>query len=396
MSSSRSSSSSRRAAALAALATLAGGCAAHRTSRRAPAAAFRLAVLPIDNLSAAGAPLKRISSALEQALARRGIEVVCGDAIATFLRDHRIRSVSGIDAASARAARDERGVDGVLVTTLETWATQPFPRLGLAMRVVAASEEPEVLWVDGTTLAGDDSPGLFGLGFVRSMDRIERRVLDRLSGSLRAWLDGDAPRASACPSDRRFAPKVAYRAPQLANDRRYTVAVLPFVNESDRRHGGEIVALEFLRQLHAQERFTVVEPGEIREQILRYRLIMEGGVSLDYAMLLLRVLRADVIVAGTVREYQDGDPPRVSFTALALERETERIAWEATSFGNGNDGVFFFDAGYVNTAADLACRMARRSTEQMSEGVRRPVAAPERPARAGETTAKAGERPPTS
>jgi TolB-like protein len=398
MTSSRSSSARARAAiAVLAAALSLVACSAHR--KGAPSAGGarppRIALFPPESLADSAVPLKRVAMAVEVALRRRGIEVVSGDIVGRFLQAHRIRATSGVDTASARAARDELDVDGILLVDVERYGLRPYPLLGLTMRLVAASDEGEVLWIDAATMAGDEAPGLLGIGLVRSMDVLERRVLERLTGSLAAYLDGRAPRAPICVGESRFEPRISYRAPQLDLGRRYKVAVLPFVNESDRRHAGEIVSLEFVRQLHAIDRFTVVEPGELRDQILTYRFIMEGGVSLSYAMSLLKLVRADLIVAGTVREYRDGDPPRVSFTALALDRETERIAWEATSAASGADGVVFFDVGAVKTAGELACRMVRRAAEQLSAGGgRRPVGQEGSPARAGGPAAPAGEPRP--
>jgi TolB-like protein len=355
---------------VAALALAVAGCAAHAPVRPAiaPGPGYRIALLPLENRAGASAPTRQLSDGVELALRRRGFEVVAGGIVGDFLQRHRIRSVSGIDREASRAAREELGVEGVLVVTLESYVPRPYPRLGFLMRLIAAGDEPEVLWADGYTLAGDESPGLLGLGLVRSMETVQRRVLDRLTGSLMDRLQGRAV-ARLCASDGRFDPKIGYQAPQLRRGKPITVAVLPFVNETDRRHAGEVVAAEFLRQLNATDAFRVVEPGEVRDGILRNRLIMEGGVSLDYARILLTLVQADVVITGIVRDYRDGEPPRVAFTAFALEQESQRIVWQGTSYSLGDDGVFFFDAGYVKTADELACRMVRRSIAQMSRGV---------------------------
>lgn len=377
MTSSRSCSGSARTLAAALAAATALGCAGARPPAPPPlgTASPRILMLPLDDLAGHDVPLARLGAETIAALRRRGLDLVPPDDAEAFLRRHRIRSAAGVDLRTARLARDELGASAVLVTSVETWAARPWPRLAAAMRLVRTGDSPEVLWSDGAAAAGDERPGLLGLGLVRSADVVDRRVLDRLAGSLSAWLAGRGPRAPRCEADGRYAPRISYRAPQLEPGRHYTVAVLPFRNETDRPHAGELVALEFVRQLHALDRFTVVEPGEVRDDLLQYRLIMEGGVSISYAMTLLRTLRADLVVVGTVFDYRDdGGVPRVDFTALALDRSTERIAWQASSRGAGDDGVWLWDAGAVKTAGDLSCRLVRRAADQLATAAgRRPV-----------------------
>jgi hypothetical protein len=400
MSSSTSSSGELRSVALAvALAAAAlAGCGPHRGAVPVGTPSLRIAMFPVENLAAASTPVEAISSSIQAAVAKRGLELVPRDEVEAFLQSHRIRNLAGVDLETARAAREELHADAILVTVIQAYSARPVPRLGLAMRLVATGDDPEVRWIDQVSMSGGESPGLLGLGLIRSMDRLQARVLDRLTGSLAAYTSGRGTPAPTCSGDGRFDPRISYRAPQLAPGRRYTVAVLPFVNGSERRYAGDLVALEFVRQLRARDRFTVIDPGEVRDQLLRYRLIMEGGLSLDYAKTLLRVLRADVVVAGTVREYLDGDTPRVSFTAFALERESGAIAWQASSSGTGTDGVFFFDAGSVGTVGELACRLARQATDQLASGSgRHPFGASGAPARSADSDSEAAlATPPTT
>jgi heptaprenylglyceryl phosphate synthase len=49
----------------------------------------------------------------------------------------------------------------------------------------------------------------------------------------------------------------------------------------------------------------VLDPGEVRSALLDYRIIMAGGISIDLARSMLTMLRADLVVAGRVRSYDD-------------------------------------------------------------------------------------------
>ena len=194
-------------------------------------------------------------------------------------------------------------------------------------------------------------------------------MLNNISASLALYLGGKGPSATACPGGGRFGPKALFRSPLLDAGRIASVAVLPFVNETQWRNAGDVIALQFVRQLEASGRFHAVEPGVLRDELLRFRIVMEGGVALDSARIVLDLVQADLVLAGYVREYEDaagpGAAPRLQITALLLERKNNEVVWESTSYSQGDAGVFFFDAGLVRTMPGLACRMVASAVAAM-------------------------------
>jgi hypothetical protein len=349
------------------LVTAAGMACAARPAAQAhgPKEHTRVAVLPPDNLSSGSVPTRELRDAVELALARRGVEVVSGDLVERFLARYRLRYTGGIDGAAAKAAGEEMGVDGVIITSVEQYVAGESPRLALTLRLVAANDQATLLWVDGISRAGDEKPGLLGLGIIGDMRKLEAKVLPRLADSLGRFLEGHGPAAPPCPDGGRFRPKVPYRSPMMDPKQTYTVAVVPFRNLTARRGPGEVVALTFVRQMAAVPNFKVLEPGVVRDLLLRFRIIMEGGVSVDQVRTILGALGADLVVAGDVFEFVASGVPNVNFNATILEGHTGRIVWQSTSYNRGDDGVFFFDAGMVSTSSALTCRMVRSAVDGM-------------------------------
>ncbi len=346
------------------------GAAPRPTARPVPPRIARIALLPVDNASGGSAPARPLQAAVEAALRARGVELVTGEPVDRFLAAHRMRFTGAVPIEPAAAAAGELGVDALLVTSLEQYVALGVPRIGVGMRLVSAEPRPRILWADAAALAGDGAPGLFGTGLVRSMPVLQQRAVDALADSLRRWLaTGAAPRG--CAREARFAPRIRYRSDLLEGEVR-TVAVLPFVNETLRRRGGDVVADAFVRGLAATGRFEVVEPGLVRDSLLARRVVMEGGVSLDTARLVLDALDSDLVVAGYVRELAEdmggGVPPRVDFTALMIDRRTEEIVWEVSSYHQGDDGVWAFDRVRVRSAGALACRMIASASELAAWG----------------------------
>jgi len=329
-------------------------------------------VLPVSGLSGRPAPLGEVRTALEQALRDRALEVVPREEVEAFLARNRIRWTGGLDIADARKARDELHAASILVASVDAFQAEVPPRIGIRARLVSPSAR--VLWSDVAVRTGDGTPGLLDLGMIDDVNVLTAQTVKALSDSLTAYLYG-VKLAPACGGGTgRFGPQVTFRSRPIDG----SIVILPFVNETSRRNAGDVVALEFLRQLHAAG-VPVSEPGVAREQLFKFRLQTSPGVSLDTARVVMELLDADFVLAGTVRDFIDPSTsfgePMVQFTAQLLDRKNDEIVWQSTSLHRGSDGVFFFDAGHVGSALDLSCRMVQRAVASLVDRAK-----PDRPA----------------
>jgi TolB-like protein len=320
----------------------------------------------VQNLSGRPAPLKALAEAIELTVRSHGFDVVAGDAVKRVLAAHRIRFVGGLDAATAKAMRDELGVDAVLVSTVQIHDPTFPPKFGLEQRLVSVAGPPAIVWADGVAVGGTDSPGLLGLTVIPSVEVLQAKGLAQLGDSLAAYVDdGRAP----APTCGRIQPRVISRPRGLYGTGRPTIAVLPFVNQTNRRDAADAVALEVVRQLQMSGRFDVVEPGVVRSELLALRIILEGGASFDTTRVMGSSVHADILVSGYVRDYTDlpgrSGPPRVEFSVYAVDRVSGDVVWWSNSRATGEDGVLFFGLGRVSTAASLACGAARGVAERV-------------------------------
>ncbi len=383
MTSSTSFSSRCRAWALAALILLS-GCAAER---RPPAAemqgegrALRVAVLPVENLSGMPAPVRDIRRLLLAGLGAEGLVVLPDNVLEPFMARHRVRYTGGVDAELAQAIREETGTEAVLVTSIDYYAPGNPPKIAFTSRLVSTGSRPVILWIDDVAMTGDEAPGFLSLGVVEDPRALLEKATARLRGSLRRFRrDGGgrgAPgevRGAGAPDPvrRRVQPKVAYRSPVFPGaDRNVTAAVVPFLNDSPRKNAGEMMTLMFVRWLSSADNISVVEPGVVRQALLKMRIIMDEGLSLPQSELLFNALDIDLIVSGNVMEFQDYEGgngvPKVDFSTRVQERKSREIAWASESRNRGDDYVFFFDVGRVYTAHDLASRMVEAIARKMA------------------------------
>jgi len=331
-----------------------------------------LAVLPLENLSGAPAPVREIHVTLLHALRTRGVPILADDELQEFMARHRMRNVGGLSTDLGRACREETGAAAVLVTSVDLFSEGEPPKLALTSRLVSTGEKPAILWMETAVATGNQSPGAFGLGLVRDPYELERRVVDQIADALAGRvLEGEArpspgPARKSGPegkTTRRFKPKSYYRSPHLSfgADEYLRVAVLPFENDTSRTSAGEIIRLQFVRHLLGTRHVEVVEPGVVRQALLESRLIMLEGLSLPQADLLRVLLDVDVVISGTVSDYQEarglGENPFVGMMVYGIDTHQGQVVWSSTSHNRGNDRVFFFDSGRLYTALAVCSRM---------------------------------------
>ncbi len=331
---------------------------------------FLIAVFPLENLSGTPVPLKEIRGALIEGLKVRRIDVLQDDALEKFMAKHRVRYTGGIDTITAKEFKDEINCQGVLITSLELYNEMNPPKIALTSRLVSTGDNPGILWVDGIGLAGDDSPGILDLGLIKDLKTLQKKALNHLLDSLEESLSGQKD-GKELEAKRKFRPKISFRSPVMEGKRKYTVAVVPFFNRSERKYGAEIMSLHFLKHLKEFEQFDVVEPGIVRQQFLNLRIIMDQGVSLADAEAIFAMMNVDLVVTGQVLDYQDYQgsfgKPKVDFTAEVIEKKSREVVWSSASYNQGDDGVFFFDWGRVNTAYAMATQMVRQIGKMMAK-----------------------------
>jgi len=330
-----------------------------------------IAVLPVYNLSGLPAPLGDIRQLLINSLTIKGLNTLDEEVLERVLARNRIRYVGGLDKVAAKALREEAGAETVLITFLELYSDVSPPKIALTSRLVSVGDNPSILWVQGIGLAGDDSPGILGLGLIENPQILIRTAVQHLTVSLAGYLSGQRIRIGPVKKRKKFWPKVIYRSPVLAAGMKYRVAVLPFFNLSERKYAGEIIALHFVRQLGAYQNFDVIEPGAVRQALLGLRIIMDDGVSLANAAVIFSRLNADLILTGKIMDYQDyqgtSGKPKVDFSAQLIERKSREVVWSSKSYNEGDDGVYFFDMGRVNTAHVMASEMVGHVVDMIVE-----------------------------
>ena len=82
------------------------------------------------------------------------------------------------------------------------------PKIAISARMVSTGDDPRIEWADGFSLAGDDAPGLLGLGLIDDVNILLDQATTSLVGSLVKHASG--PGGGHEGPNSRFGPKVTY------------------------------------------------------------------------------------------------------------------------------------------------------------------------------------------
>ena len=163
--------------------------------------------------------------------------------------------------------------------------------------------------------------------------------------------------------DNAFLGSPAFYRLVMVQDTNPTIAVTPFFNGSTKKNAGDIMMMQFVKELKKLEDFMVIEPGVVRQQFLTMRVIMYEGISTSDIGLLTSNINADLILTGKVMYYQDDialyGQPQVAFSVMLIDRSSKKIIWASRSYNKGNDAVTLFDWGSVNSANEMVSEMVR-------------------------------------
>jgi TolB-like protein len=355
------------------------GCAAKKetlnTSPQKPR--FPIVVYPVENLSGTKAPIREIRQLFIEKLNQVGFEVLGEDALEKFMEKNRIRYTGGLDRATSKAFIEQMGIEGVFIISVELYSEETPPKIGLLSRLVSTGDQATIQWIDGIGMAGDDSPGILSLGLIEDPKVLLNKAVQNLVASLETFISGRSE-SRVAQVKKRYQPRIKYRSPLLEVDKKYSVAVVPFFNVSERKYAGEVLVLHFVKELKQFENLDVIEPGLVRQELLNVRIIMEDSISVAQAEVLFGTLNVDLILAGKVMDYQDyrgtWGKAKVDFSSQLFEQKSGMVVWSSRSYNDGEEAVYFFDWGKVNTAHVLTNRMVEAIGEMVIKGM--PVEVP--------------------
>src|SRR6185369_892181 len=101
---------------------------------------------------------------------------------------HRVRYLGGVDEITAAALSAETGAVAVLISTIELYSDVSPPKFSMISRLVSLKGVPEIVWMDSVAMAGDDAPGILGLGLIDDLKQLRVKGVRLIGTSLKHFL----------------------------------------------------------------------------------------------------------------------------------------------------------------------------------------------------------------
>jgi hypothetical protein len=132
-----------------------------------------------------------------------------------------------------------------------------------------------------------------------------------------------------------------------------SLLVLPFNNETDVHHAGNIVSQRVLAALF-HEGFTIADPGRVREAMLQDGDLTPGKATDSLLAICREQTNTDLVLTGTVSQMSAGADvnieavPEVAVEVRLIDVHTTDVIWAKTFYASGNDGALLFGTGTMH------------------------------------------------
>lgn len=119
-----------------------------------------------------------------------------------------------------------------------------------------------------------------------------------------------------------------------------TVAVLPFANFSQVQNANDRSREVFMTVLQASGGVYVIPPGEVQRAISRGNVSNPLSPTADEVVSICKLLKADVVITGTVLEYGEVRSGTTSANVISLslkmmEGQSGRVIWTSSATKGG-------------------------------------------------------------
>ena len=367
----------RAVPALLLLAALGGGSAgaASEPTGASAGARTRLALLPPENVSGVTAAPPAVEELLATLAARQGWTVVRGEAVDRALHAARIWRLDSFSTTALRALGEELGASAVLISTVDTWLDGENALFAASASLRAV--DGTTLWSRFFSLSGSETAG--ALSFHRAADvaEVARRAFERAGAGFPS--PGAAAPPARYPGSRwSLARPPTFRAASLAAEPGVRLCIIPFANSTDDRAAPRIVADLLSRRLAESDRFTVVEPAELRAALLAEKVPAIRNLDPPRLRQIGARLGTTYFLRGTVWRWREGSPrtdrvsPEVELQLELVDVASQRVLWTAHHRRRGDDYEGLFLRGRVSNVAALADRVLAEmlQAERNSKGTK--------------------------
>lgn len=171
-----------------------------------------IAIIPFDNISGEDYSIGfKFNNFLYDYLNKEKLDLVNKDELERFFIKRRIRNISSIGRATVRELGKALGADAIIIGSINELSGDENPKVDISVQMIDTLDS-SIIWMNSVSISGDDFATVFGLGKIKSIEKLVEIAIKDLFKGLPKTLEGKKEKDAGMPPfeivHARFYPKV--------------------------------------------------------------------------------------------------------------------------------------------------------------------------------------------
>ncbi len=297
-----------------------------------------IAVLQFANYSGSSKAPAAVMHQIYKQLEQHHLKYVPQADLRSVLRKYRIRSIGSVNRRDVLNIKKSTIINRIILGSINIYESQKNPEISISIRIID-TDQLSIITAGTISATGSDFEKMFGLNKIGSVELLLEKVVDDLFSNLVEKLKN-------------------YNNLSIDNNVSHIVAIVPFDNISEKKYAGLITSNILLSNL-IRKGFKVIEPGIIKEYMLRNKRVLRGEIDLKTLEQFNTELNIDLLITGSVEHFKLARSirqPELEIGARALDADNGRIIIMFNDSRKGNDSETIFGFGKINSMGNLIAK----------------------------------------
>lgn len=296
---------------------------------------IKILILPFENLSSEAQAFSRLYPLIVKELKKHGFIIYDERETEKIMEDLEIKERGYVLKSQMERLYKDYGVEYLLTGNIFRFSEEQNPKVSLHARIIKLPER-RIVWSGYFGKTGDDYETFFGLGKIRDVMVLAERVLSRLFSDLNS---ASLIKKGVVKEEKK-------------------IALFPFRNLSQEAWVGKLTTYLLLTKLSQQEKFKVLELGEVIELMRKYAILPLAELNFSQLEEVNFELEADYVILGSVDDFwEEGTKtyyPEVVVALRYLETEEKKIIFMDDCHFTGISKEGILERGKLRLADSVA------------------------------------------
>lgn len=299
----------------------------------------KVLLMPIVNFSGKSQALDMVVPKLINSYREKLGSIYEPDELRDILRKYRIRSSGMITEAHAKKLRADLGVDYIIISSIDLFEQSNIYEVGISHRVIDIVSM-RIVCANSVSATNLDYMKIFGIGKINDIETLTDKVISELNKKF------------SIPN---------FNWVEIYKEEENTAAIVEFDNNSRFSRAGKVVMNQLIT-LFFNNNFSILEPGEIYESMIRARSIDRGALNEISIKDLCQHYNVDYFITGTVDEFSfasggENASPQVQIDLRCIKGKGSKIIYVDNIYKDGAESETIFKLGRCNSLGKLSFRV---------------------------------------